>query len=156
MSVGVCALITWIVLIIFTVMPKKLSELDMIFLYFVNTIFELSVFTIVHINLKWLTVSHGVEESFADLILRLIMIPVVFVIATNILLYSWKFLKWMILIGIIIFFIMLSFLLEKLGVIILNHWNIFYTIIMFSSYAVFSRLMAWFIVNAGRKEVKKI
>lgn len=156
MSIAICVLITWVVIIILSLIPKKLSELEMIFLYFVNTIFNLSVFTVLHVNLKWIVVNHSVEKSIADLVLRLIMIPLVFVLTSNILLYSWKFLKWVIVIAIILGFNLLGKLLEGLGVISFEHWNVIYNTLMFSSYAIFSRLMAWVIVNVDRKEVKKV
>ena len=156
MSLAVCVLITWIVFIIFSLIPKKLSELDMIFLYFVNTIFELSIFTILHVNLNWIVVSHSVEKALADLVLRLFMIPFIFIITSNILLYSWKFLKWITVCAIILSFLLMGHLIERLGIITTNHWNYVYNVLLFSSYAAFSRIMAWVIVQVDRKEVKKI
>jgi hypothetical protein len=155
-SLAVCVLITWIVMIILSLIPKKLSELDMIFLYFVNTIFELSIFTILHVNLKWIIVNHSVEKSLADLVFRLFMIPFVFIITSNILLYSWKFLKWIIVFGIILCFLLVGLLIRQLGIITTPHWKLIYTVLMFSSYAAFSRFMAWVIVVVDRKEVKNI
>lgn len=154
MSLAVCVLITWIVLIVLSLIPKKLSELDMIFLYFVNTIFELSIFTILHVNLKWINVNHSVEKSLADLVLRLFMIPFVFIITSNILLYSWKFLKWIIVFGIILCFLLMGRLIEELGIITTPHWKLIYNVLMFSSYAAFSRYMAWVIALVDQKEVK--
>jgi hypothetical protein len=153
---AICVLITWFVIIILSLIPKKFSELDMVFLYFVNTIFELSIFTVLHVNLKWIVVNHSVEKSIADLVFRLIMIPLVFIITSNILLYSWKFLKWIIVIAMILSFILMQGLLERLGVITTHHWNVIYNFLMFSSYAIFSRFMTWVIVNVDRKEVKKV
>lgn len=156
MSLAICVLITWFVIIVLTHIPKKLSELDMLFLYFVNTIFDLSIFTVFHVNLKWIVVNRSFEESIADLVLRLFMIPLVFVITSNILLYNWKFLKWVIVALIILGFIPLQVLVKKLGIISTPHMNIMYSLLMFSSYAVFSRFMAWVIVHAGRKERENI
>lgn len=153
MSLAVCVLIAWFVIIILSLIPKKLTELEMVFLYFVNTIFELSVFSVLHVNLKWIVVPHTFEKSIADLVLRFIMIPLVFIISSNILLYSWKFLKWIIVVAIILCFLFIQQLLEWLGVITIHHWNGVYTIFMFSCYAIFSRIMAWVIVHVDRKEV---
>ncbi|WP_108671640.1 hypothetical protein [Peribacillus acanthi] len=155
MSLAICVLITWIVIIILHAIPKKLSELDMVFLYFMNTIFEVSIFTILHINLNKLVVSHDVEKSFADLVIRLIMIPLVFVITANILLYSWKYLKWFIVIAIIFSFILMQKLLEWLEIIKTSQWNIGKTLLLFSCYALFSSLMAWMISRVDEKEVTK-
>ena len=141
MSLAVCVLITWVVIIAFSLIPKKLDEIEMVFLFFVNTIFELSIFTIFHVNLKWILVNHSVEKSFADLVLRVVMIPVVFIITTNILLYQWKFLKWVIVAAIIAGFLIINILVQKLGILKTHHWNPLYTLILFSSYAVFSRIM---------------
>ncbi|WP_163099230.1 hypothetical protein [Peribacillus alkalitolerans] len=155
MSLAICVLITWVVIIVLHLIPKKLSELDMIFLYFVNTIFELSIFTILHINLHRISVNHDVEKSLADLTIRLIMIPLVFVITANLILYSWKKLKWLIVIAIILSFILMGKLMESLDIIKTHNWHIAYTILLFSSYALFSSVMAWLITRVDQKEVKK-
>jgi hypothetical protein len=156
MSLAICTLITWLVIIVFSLIPKKLDEIEMVFLFFVNTIFELSIFTIFHVNLKWLEVNHSMEKSFADLVLRIGLIPIVFIITSNILLYSWKYLKWIIVLAIILAFLLINKLIVWLGILTTTHWNLLYTLIVFSSYAVFSRLMAWFIIKVGRREVHKI
>lgn len=156
MSLAVCVLITWLVIIVLSLIPKKLDEIEMVFLFFVNTIFELSIFTVFHVNLKWIEVNDSIEKSFADLVLRLGLIPITFIITTNILLYSWKYLKWIIVIAIILAFLFMNKLIEWLGILTLNQWNLFYTVIVFSSYAVFSRIMAWFIMKVGRREVNKL
>ncbi|UOF90219.1 hypothetical protein LSG31_20545 [Fodinisporobacter ferrooxydans] len=153
MALAISVFITWLVIIILSLIPKKLSELDMVFLYFVNTIFELSIFTIVHLNLRWIDVSDSVEKSFADLVLRIIMNPLLIIISSNVLLYSWKIAKWVIVGGMILSFIFLQKLFEWLGIVTLHHWNIFYTLVMFACYVAFSRFMAWWIVRADPKEV---
>ncbi|HJV31395.1 MAG TPA: hypothetical protein VJ558_04310 [Bacillales bacterium] len=153
MTFAICVLMTWFVIIVFSLIPKKLTVLDMIFVYFVNTIFELSVFTILHINLKWLEVSHDVEKSLADLVLRIIMIPLVFVITANLLMYSRNFLKWTIVTVIIFSFLLIEALIHKLGILTTHHWNAVYTLVLFSSYTIFSSLMAWFISNVDKRGV---
>ena len=154
MSLAISILISWIVIIIASLIPKKLSEQDMVFLFFVNTIFELSIFTILHINLKWIHVSRTIENSFADLSFRLVTDPLVFVMTANIMLYSWKIMKWIIVSAIILSFLLLGQLLERLGVLSLENWNNFFAIILFTSYAAFSSGMAWFIVYVGKKDVR--
>lgn len=155
MSLAICVLITWLVIIILSLIPKKLSEIEMVFVYFTNTIFELSIFTILHINLKWIQISRIPEKSIADLVFRLVMIPLVFVITANILLYSWKFLKWIIVLAIILSFFVINFLIVKLGILTPHHWNYLYTFLLFSSYTVFSSLMAWFIIHVKGNEVSE-
>lgn len=153
MSLAICVLLTWSVIIIFSLIPKKLSELEMVFLYFSNIIFELSIFTIFHLNLKYIQVSNDIEKSFSDLVLRIIMIPTVLLITSNILLYSWKYLKWIIVSIMVLSFIMIQKLIEWLGIITTTNWNIVYTVIMFCTYVVFSSVMTWWIQRTDPKEV---
>jgi Ni/Fe-hydrogenase subunit HybB-like protein len=84
------------------------------------------------------------------------MIPLVFVISTQVLFYSISFWKWVITGIIILLFIPFSKLLEKFGVLHLSsHWNVFYTLIMFCSYALLSWLMGWFMILLDKKEGEK-
>jgi hypothetical protein len=154
-ALAICVLITWIVVIILSLIPKKLTQLEMVYLFFVNTIFELSLFTLLHVNLRWITVNLSVEKSFADLTMRLFMIPLALIISTNILLYSWKFLKWVIVLGIIFFFNSIGDLLEWLGVLKFHSWNRMDNSLLFIIYITFSRFMAWVITHVGQEEVKK-
>lgn len=127
----------------------------MIFLFFIDTIFELSIFTIVHLNLNWLTVSKSIEKGFADLVIRLILVPLVMIISSNILLYSWKYLKWAVTAGILLLLVLLHLLMVNLGIISGIHWNMYYSAVMFGSCILFSGLMAEFIIHVGLKEAKK-
>jgi hypothetical protein len=155
-ALAVCILITWLVICILSIIPKSLKDVDLIFIYFVNTIFELSVFTIFHINLRWINVGGRIDQSFADLVLRLIMIPLVFVISTQVLFYSIRIWKWVITGAIILLFILFSKLLEKFGILHLSsHWKVFYTFIMFCCYALLSWLMGWFMILLDKKEGEK-
>ncbi|TVY11973.1 hypothetical protein [Paenibacillus cremeus] len=151
MSLAICVFITCCTLITLTLIPKKLSELDMVFVYFSSTIFELSIFTIFHVNLNWIAVNPSVETSFADLVLRLIHIPLLLLISTNILLYNWKVLKWLIVAGMLLICLPMQVLLERLQIISTPHWNVFHTLVTFAGYMAFSRWMAWWIRYVGRK-----
>lgn len=153
MSLGISVLLSWSVIIILTLIPKKLSELEMVFLYFTNIIFELSIFTIFHLNLQYIQVSNDIEKSFSDLVLRIIMIPTVLLISSNVLLYSWKYLKWIIVAMMVLSFILIQKLIEWLGIITTTNLNAGYTVIMFSTYEAFSRVMVWWIKRADPKEV---
>ncbi len=146
---------TWLVVIAFTLIPKKLSEIEWVFVYFANTVFELSIFTILHINLRWITISHSVEKSLADLVLRLFMIPLVFVITANILLYRWRLLKYVIVLLINLSFLLVNVLITKLGILKTTHWNFIYTLVLFMCYTIFSSLMVLFITHIKGKEVLK-
>lgn len=155
MSLAVCVFITWIIIIFFSLIPKKLSELDMVIIYFFNVIFELSIFTILHVNFKIIVVSHTFEHSFADLVLRFIFVPLVFVITANILLYPWRIMKWIIVAAIILCFPLMEHLLHWLEILKTRHWNVGYNLLMTTSYAVFSSAVAWLLTRLDRKEVKK-
>ncbi|RAP75385.1 hypothetical protein [Paenibacillus montanisoli] len=152
MALAICVFMTWCVIIVHSLMPKKLSGAEMVFIYFCSTVFELSIFTIVHLNLGWIEVDKGVEKSIADLVLRLFTNPLIFIISTNILLYRWKVLKWVIIAAIVLAFIPMGYMLERIGIISTPHWNAWLTVAMFTSYVIFSRLMAWIIISTGQKE----
>lgn len=155
MSLAICTFITWLVIIVLSLISKKLSEIEMVFVYFVNTIFEIIIFAILNTNLNWIEVNHNVEKAFADLVLRFFMVPLVFVITANILMYSWKYLKWIIVFIIILSFLLMQVLLSKLGILCTHNWNAIYTLVLFSIYALFSSLMAWFIRNVDGKDVSE-
>ena len=145
MSFAVCVFITWSVILILSVIPKKLSEQEMIFLFFVDTIFELSIFTVFHLNFHWMLVSHSVEKSISDLVIRLVWVPVMLVIASNVSLYSSRFFRWGIVVAVVLSGIAIQKVQEWLGILTTPHWNVVYTALMFFSYVAFSRLMTWFI-----------
>jgi len=150
-SIAVCAFITWIIIIILSLIPKKLSEVDMVLLYFANAIFEVSIFTVIHVNLSWIEVNHSVEKSLADLIIRFVMFPLLFLIMSNVMMYHWKFTKWVIAAGIAFFFILINMLLGWLGINKMLHWNSLYTIGIFGAYAVFSQVMTRAIIRVDRE-----
>ncbi len=155
MSLAVCVLMTWLVVIVLTLIPKKLSEIEMVFVYFANTVFELSIFAVLHLNLKWIQIDQSIEKSFADLVLRLFMIPLVFVITANVLRCRGKIFKVSVVILINVIFLLINLLISKLGILKTTHWNPLYTILLFTSYTIFSSLMASFISNIKGKEVTK-
>lgn len=152
MSLAVCVFITWCLILILALLPKKLTEPELFFLFFVCTIFELSIFTVVHLNLHWIEVNRSVETSLADLVLRLFFFPILLVIAANVLLYSSKFLRW----GFVVAVLLLGLLMQKvvvgLGILTAARWNAGYTILMYGSYLAFTRLMTWFIRRMAQRE----
>ncbi|MED1205517.1 hypothetical protein [Heyndrickxia acidicola] len=157
MAFAICVLITWFVICTLSIIPKTFKAVDLIFIYFLNTIFELSIFSLFHINLHWFNVGTSTELAFADLVLRLVMVPLVFVIATQILFYSVGAWKWLVQVVIILLFIPFSKFLEYLKILHLTqHWNMFYTILMFFSYAFFSWLMGKFMIFLDRKEGEQL
>lgn len=155
MVLAVWVFITWTIIIVFLVIPKELSELDMVFMYFANTVFVISTFTLFDLNLKYIMASHAVEKSFSVLIYRIIAIPLLLIISSNVLMYPWKWLKWGIVVGMIALLVLLQELLKWTGVVTFQRWNVFYSVLTFSCFIVFSRVMAWLIVHADGKEVQE-
>ncbi|SFJ04375.1 hypothetical protein SAMN02799624_03150 [Paenibacillus sp. UNC496MF] len=152
MSLAICIFLACCAIIALSLIPKKLTELESLFVFFSGTVFELSGFTIAHINLDWVIVPHGNEPSFANLVMRLIVIPVVLVIASHVLLYDRNGLKWILAAGILLLFTLFQILQEKLGILVTPHWNVYYTLIFFACYIAFARVMAQLILNARPAE----
>jgi SNF family Na+-dependent transporter len=94
MPIIIGTVVTWIALTTFSLIPKKLTQFEMIFLFCVDTIFELSIFSILHVNLKLIVVEPGVSNGIADLMFRLIGLPLLLVVTSNLLLFSNKKIKW--------------------------------------------------------------
>lgn len=145
LPIAICALIAVCVITVLLFMPKKLSEPELVFLYFVNTIFTLSIFTFFSLNLKLLEVSKDVDRSLSDLIIRIIVVPLYMVISANVLLYNWKWLRWITVALMVVGGLLLQLLLIRLGILKLRYWNMGYTLLMFSVYIAFSRMMTWFL-----------
>lgn len=154
MSIAVCVFIAWCTIIILALIPKKRTELEMIFLFIVGTVFELSLFTLFHLNLHWMDVSKSVEKSFADLVMRLICIPVVMVITSNFLSYSSKRLRWCLAAVVVLVGIMLQKIVVWLGILTTPHWNTGYTFLLFCGYVAFVKLMTWVIIYIKHPEGK--
>lgn len=75
MSIAVLALLAWLVLIVFAIVPKGLTLSDMVFLYFLIEILTITLFTILDVNLHWVPLTRSVEGAFAMYIDRSIVIP---------------------------------------------------------------------------------
>ena len=153
MTLAICIFVTWCVWIAFSLLPKKLSVLDTIFVLFGGTVFELSMFTLLHVDFSWIVVSTDIEKSFANLMIRLLLIPVTLLIATNVMLYDCV-LKWIVAAGILLAFVPLQLLQERLGVITAMHVPTAVMLLFFSAYMLFARLLAGLIRAAGRKEAR--
>ncbi|KPV44105.1 hypothetical protein AN477_08495 [Alicyclobacillus ferrooxydans] len=145
MSLAVCTFLAWITILILAMLPKTLTLLEMVFLFFVCTIFELSIFTIFHLNLHWIEVSTSPEKSFANLTIRLICVPVILVIISNVQFYPSNTLRWILLTTIVVLGVILQKIMQWLGIITTPHWNMWLTILMWCSYFAFARVMVWFI-----------
>lgn len=147
MSLAVCVFVTWCAIAILALIPKRLTTVEMVFLFFVCTIFELSIFNIFSLNLQWLMVNRRVEKSLSDLVMRLVCIPVVLVMTSNFLLYSSRFLKWGLTAAVVLFGLLMERTVVSLGILTTPHWNIGYTTLLFCGYIGFTGLMTFFITR---------
>ncbi|QSO55507.1 hypothetical protein JZ785_27515 (plasmid) [Alicyclobacillus curvatus] len=152
MSLAVCVLISWCAIAVLALIPKKLSTVETVFLFFVCTIFELSVFTIFHLNLHWIMVNNHVEQSLADLVIRLVCVPVELVITSNFMLYSSRPLKFVLMVAVLLVNVLLQKTLEWLGILFTSHWHLGYTALLVCGYIVFVRLMTFFITHLKQTE----
>ncbi|QSO53236.1 hypothetical protein JZ785_04990 [Alicyclobacillus curvatus] len=152
MSLAVCVLISWCAIAVLALIPKILSTVETVFLLFMCTIFELSVFTIFHLNLSWIMVSNHVEQSLANLAIRLVCVPVELVITANFMLYSSRLLKLGLVVAVLLVDVLLQKTLEWLQILFTPHWNVGYTVVLFCGYIVFARLMTLFITHLEQTE----
>jgi hypothetical protein len=151
-ALAMCIFVTWIIIIVVSVIPKMLSEWDMVSLYFINTILVISTFTVLDLNLEYMTVSDNAEKAIGVMIYRMIAIPLVLIISANVSRYAAKFVRFVILAGIDLILIVFLQVIKGMGMITLIHWNFVDSAIMFTCFIAFSSCMAWVIVSAGKKE----
>lgn len=153
MSFVVSIFAAWIVIILVCLIPKKLSEKDMVILYFFNTIFVVSTLTILNLNVRYLTVSRSVEKVFAVFACQYILIPLLLVISANVLMYASKWLKWGCTAAIVVGIVLFQKLLESMGVLFFNHWNLFYSLVMAICFVLLSRFISA-LIHRVREEAK--
>ncbi len=152
MSLGVCILATWITIIILCIVPKRLSEKDMVLVYFFDTIFVVISFTILNLNMQFLTESQDAADEIGVLICNNILIPLSLLIFSNISMYQSKIIKYSSTVAICIGLSLFQKLLERMGAIHFNHWNILNAFLLMCLFLIFSRI-ATFIVNFSFKRV---
>jgi hypothetical protein len=147
MSLAVLALLAWLVLIVFSFVPKGLTLTEMVYLYFIICIVTITIFTILDVNLHWVPVTRSVEGAFALYIARFIVIPFqillsVFVLNSH-LKTKWK---WGMIAAIVFFLSLEQRLYLWTGVITFNSWNEFYSAIMYGVFMVIVwRIAKWFL-----------
>jgi hypothetical protein len=152
MSIIIGTVVTWIAVTVFSLIPKKLTPFEIIFVFCIDTIFELSMFSILHVNLKFIKVEPGVSNGIADLMLRLIELPLLLVTSSNILLYSNKMVKWCGVAVIVLFTLIVQQILVQIKMISFHHWNVLYSGFFICGCIVFSRIMTWIITSLDKKE----
>lgn len=91
MTLSLFALIGWLTIIIFSLIPKSLSTEDNIIMFFLLNIATISIYTILTLNLRLLTPASNVRLFISLWIQRSIIIPVSLLILMNLLiLYNKK------------------------------------------------------------------
>jgi hypothetical protein len=117
MQLPVCALLSWLTIILFAKIPKKLSILDIVFLYCVIIIISEPTYTFFELNMHSVTVPRVGTSVISVGICRLITIPLFIIMAVNALLSFGKMSKWGL--SIIIWFglVIFDFILNRFHII---------------------------------------
>lgn len=147
MLVALFALIAWIIIIVFVLVPKGLTITEMIFLYFIIGILTVTVFTILDVNLHKVPVTRDVEKSFALHICRFIIIPLLLMMASGILNSPLKR-KWRWAIGASILILLLvdDWLLGRFKIVYFRDWGLLYSIPMYTLFIVtLAFISRWFV-----------
>lgn len=87
MALFLFALIAWIIIIIFALVPKGLSIIENFIIFFCTTIIELTISTTVSLNLKLIKYSNLLQKYISVLIERNIIAPLCVLIFINLLFF---------------------------------------------------------------------
>ena len=140
-SLAVLALMGWLVMIVFAVIPKGLTLMDLLFLYFVIVIATITLFTTLDVNLHWAPLTRKVEGSFAMYICRFIFIPVLTLLGACVLVSGLK-VKWRAALTVLIVLVLTGADLVYLwfDLIEFKKWNSFYSFLMYGGFIL---LIGW-------------
>lgn len=83
MQLPICAAIAFLVIIMFALIPKRMTTLDLIFAYFVTVTFNSSSYTFIELNLHSVTAPQKATLLASAEISRIITIPLLIVMAVN-------------------------------------------------------------------------
>lgn len=155
MPLAVTVLMTQTIIILFGLIPKKLSDIEMVVLFFVDSIFSISIFTTVELNLKWVTVSESVDRVFAVLVGHVIETPLVMVLISNVILYR-SHSRWLVVMAAWVAPILEQLLMREIGVISFENWNPLYGAIEFAIFLGFSAVSTWFVRSVSKRDVKAL
>lgn len=152
MQLPVSALIAWFTVIWFSLIHKRLSILDFVFLYCTVLVITTTTHTVFDVDLQLVTIPRNPVASFATIISRMITIPLLIMIAVNALYVSEsRMSRWG---GVLLCWVALSgfdWLLNQLHVITYHRWSVWqaslvYVLFIASVYF----LMRWFKRGDGR------
>ncbi|RTR34040.1 hypothetical protein EKG37_07465 [Robertmurraya yapensis] len=156
MYIAIFALIAWIIIVVFILVPKRLTITEMIFLYFIIGIQTVTLFTLLDVSLQWVPVTRDVEKSLALHICRFIIIPLLLILAAGILNSPLRF-KWRWGIGVSILMLLLvdDWLMRHFEMIIFRHWNYLYALIMYAVFIGALTLISRWFIRLGRGGLKQ-
>lgn len=141
LSIAAVSVIAWFVIIALAMIPKKFTLTEMVFVYFVSSIMTVSAFTLLDVNLQWVTAARNVEKSLALHVVRFIEIPLLLIIASEVLTSSLKKIwRWMIAAAICLFLTLNEWGLVQFGILEYRRWNYGFA---FLEYGMFIILVAW-------------
>jgi hypothetical protein len=147
MSVAILAILAWLILIVFTIVPKGLTLNDMVFLYFVTGILTVTVFSVLDVNLQWVPVTRSIEGSFAMYICRFIFIPFHILLSVSVLHSHLKAKwKWGISATIVLVLCVADRIYLWAGLITYQRWNELNSALMYGAFIVFVWMIShWFL-----------
>lgn len=141
MSIAVICSVTWLVISVFAIVPKRFTLVDMVFIYFVSTILSRTIFTILDINLQWVPASRETEKALALNIGRFIEIPLILIMAADILNSRLRTPnRWGIALVICLFLTINDWIYLSLDIVEYRKWNYIYA---FIDYGLFIVIIAW-------------
>jgi hypothetical protein len=156
MSIAILALLAWLVLIVFAIVPKGFSLIEMVFLYFVTGILTITVYAILDVNLQWVPVTRSVEGSFAMYICRFIFIPFNILLSVSVLhsqmRAKWR---WVITAAIVLLLCVADRIYLWADLITYQRWNEFYSALMYGTFIVLVWLIAHWFLGIEEGEFKK-
>jgi hypothetical protein len=141
MSLAIIAVVTWLVMIVFAIIPKRFTLSEIVFLYIISSIMTVTVFTIIDVDLHWVPTTRSPEKSLALDICRFIAIPLLLIMSAEILNSPLKARwRWTIAAAICVFLNANDWLLQWLRIIVYRQWNFLYAFLDFSLFIV---ILAW-------------
>lgn len=152
MAVVFATMVVWTAVAVFWLVPKELWPFEIIFLLFVDTVFELGTVAILATNLKLIQVGPGVDNLLADLMYRLIELPLLLMTTSNLLLHSNRTVRWGGVTVIILFTLLVQQFLVSHGMLIFRQWNLLFSFIYMCVFVAFSRAMTWVIMRASPRK----
>lgn len=156
MSLAIQALLAWFVLIVFAIVPKRVTLTEIVFLYFVIVIFTITLFTILDVNLQWVPLTREVEGSFAMYISRLIVIPFLILLSVIVIISHLKAKwRWVLSATILLFLCLEDRIYLWAGLITFRRWNEFYSALMYGAFMVLVCWVARWFVGLGGGGFKK-